>query len=299
MRFAEFKPLNEATGPLKVPQTPADVTNIQRALASFNYNVQPSGKMDNSTKQAIAQAQKDIGLPPTGEIDHGIVDSINTAMTSVPGMIDYISRGLSDVGNAVVDAGKSAIDAGSDAVSKIFHTASNEKLKPLKSASALASDPEFLKKVNEVASKLGIDPNILMKIMQHESGLNPRAENKIGCVGLIQFCPKSNIGVPSRTIKNMSAIDQMDLVYKYYKRAGVTPGMTQGEIYMLTFLPWAKNKKDSTVIGQRGGGELSDTGISKGKLWSQNSPFANYAKSKGRDYYTKGDVIDYFKHYQA
>jgi peptidoglycan hydrolase-like protein with peptidoglycan-binding domain len=290
MRFSEFKPLNETAGPLKVPQTPADVTNIQRALSTFKYNVQPTGVVDDRTKQAVAQAQKDIGLPPTGELDHSIIDSINTAMTSVPGMIDYISAGLSDVGHAVVDAGKSA-------VSKIF--GSNEKVSPVKSGSRLATDKEFLAKVDEVAGKLGIDPNILMKVMQHESGLNPRAENKIGCVGLIQFCPSSNIGVSGPAIKRMSAIEQMDLVYKYYKRAKVQPGMTQGEIYMLTFLPWASNKKDSTVIGQRGGGELGNTGISKDRLWAQNTPFARYAAAKGQNYYTKGDVIDYFKQYQA
>lgn len=297
MRFSEFKPLNESVGPLKASQSPADVTNIQRALASFRYDVSPTGVVDDRTKQAIAKAQADVGLPATGNLDQSIVDSINKAMTAVPGMIDYISAGMATVGHAVADVGSSAIDAGKSAVSKMF--GSGEKVSPVKSGSRLATDKEFLAKVDEVAGKLGIDPNILMKVMQHESGLNPRAENKIGCVGLIQFCPNSNIGVSGPAIKRMSAIEQMDLVYKYYKRAKVQPGMTQGEVYMLTFLPWARNKKDNTVIGQRGGGELGNTGISKDRLWAQNSPFANYAKSKGQNYYTKGDVIDYFKHYQA
>jgi peptidoglycan hydrolase-like protein with peptidoglycan-binding domain len=298
MRFIEFKPLIESPqGPLKVPQVPADLQNIQRALASFKFDVQPTGVLDDRTKQAVSKAQAEVGLPQTGSIDHSFVDAINSAMTVIPGMIDYISSGLSDVGNAVVKAGKSAIDAGSDAVSTMF--GGTEKVSPVKSGSRLATDKEFLAKVNEVAGKLGIDPNILMKIMQHESGLNPRAENKIGCVGLIQFCPSSNIGVSGPAIKRMSAIEQMDLVYKYYKRAKVRPGMTQGEIYMLTFLPWASNKKDSTVIGHRGGGELGSTGISKDRLWAQNTPFANYAKAKGQNYYTKGDVIEYFKQYQT
>jgi hypothetical protein len=126
MRFIEFKPLTESPqGPLKVPQVPADLQNIQRALASFKFDVQPTGVLDDRTKQAVSKAQAEVGLPQTGSIDHSFVDAINSAMTVIPGMIDYISSGLSDVGNAVVKAGKSAIDAGSDAVSTMVSSNKN------------------------------------------------------------------------------------------------------------------------------------------------------------------------------
>jgi len=300
VRFSEFKPLNENAGPLKVPQTPADVTNIQRALASFKYDVSPTGEIDNRTKLAIAQAQKDIGLPPTGEPDFDIVDSINTAMTSVPGMIDYITTGLSNVGSTISDVGKSVVDAGSKAVSAITSpfksgvTPATKSLKPVKSGYALESNPEFLAKVDEVAGRLQIEPKYLMAIMKKESGLDPSIQNKkalqLGkpaAVGLIQFMPKTaaQLGTSSEKLRKMSAVDQMDYVEKFYKPY-VKPGMDAGDLYLITFLPWGAGKKASTVLGQRGGSELGSTGISKDSIYSMNPTF----DTSGKGYFTVADV---------
>lgn len=166
-------------------------------------------------------------------------------------------------------------------------------------------EPGFIEKVEAIAGRLGIDPNILMKIMQHETGgtFDPKATNPDGHhVGLIQFETNKTapgLGTNKQKLLNMSQLQQLDYVLKYYEQVGVEPGMDSAEIYMLTFLPWTKGRPDSTVIGQAsGGGMLGHTGFSKKNLWAANPPFRKWAQSKGQDYYTKGDVIDYYRHYK-
>jgi len=313
MRFLEFKPLNENIGTLEIP-VPGPyrskiVSAMQKALAALNYDVHDTSIVDERTMKAIAAAQQNFGLTVTGKPDSNFISALNMSIPSIPGLSDYIANAMksakSDSDNlagAPASNVASSTPPANNIVSNIPVTNQHdtEKIKPVKSTSALATDSKFLAKVDEVASKLGVDPNILMKIMQHESGLKPTAINDNGCVGLIQFCHDDTVGIPRSTIRKMDAISQMDLVYKYYKKVGVQPGMTQGEIYMLTFVPWAKNKDRNTVIGQKGGGRLApNINISKNELWKDNPTFAKWAAAQGRDYYTKGDVIDYFKHYQA
>lgn len=103
----------------------------------------------------------------------------------------------------------------------------------------------FADKVVEISNKLGIDPNWLMFVMYQESRINPNIANSIGCVGLIQFC--ADAGTPGKKkiggvvynlsdIKNMSGIEQLDLVYKYYKpyRSNLTSYET---LFLATLTP--------------------------------------------------------------
>jgi hypothetical protein len=166
-------------------------------------------------------------------------------------------------------------------------------------------EPGFIEKVEDIAGKLGIDPNILMKIMQHETGgtFDPKAINPDGHhVGLIQFDTYKTapgLGTSKQKLLNMTQLQQLDYVYKYYVQVGVEPGMDSAEIYMLTFLPWSRGRADNTIIGRENdSSELGHTGLSKKSLWKANPPFRKWAQSKGQDYYTKGDVIDYYRHYK-
>ena len=93
MRLSEFSPLmEEASFKLVVPKTPADISNLQRALQAFEYGVEPNGTMDSQTVSAIKQAQQDIKIPVTGNADDVTISAINDAMTVVPGMLDYMSK---------------------------------------------------------------------------------------------------------------------------------------------------------------------------------------------------------------
>lgn len=310
MRFNEFKPLNESGGPLQVPLPGANrsdqVTALQKTLADFHFDVHPTGILDDRTTQAIAKAQQSLGLPVTGKPDSEFIAAVNTSIHGVPGMFDQVTNFLSNMAKSAADI----IPNATKAVTNFFSPDSKDdstpaatqqhtpmaKQTPVKSTSPLATNPKFLAKVDEVAGKLGINPRVLMRIMQHESGLDPHIENGIGCVGLIQFCPPTqrSLGYTKQQIKNMDAISQMDLVYQYYLGVGVKPGMTVGDVYMLTFLPAYKNAPNNTVLGRKNDNTIIEKrrngkSITKHDIWNSNPAFSN---QKQKDYFTKADVID-------
>jgi hypothetical protein len=91
----------------------------------------------------------------------------------------------------------------------------------------------------------------------------------------------------------MSAVEQLDYVYRFYKKNGVKSGMGIGDLYMLTFMPLYAQEEDDTVLGQKGGGKLPGTNLSMHKIWDQNPGFSNggpKGKPGGKSYFTVGDV---------
>lgn len=113
---------------------------------------------------------------------------------------------------------------------------------------------EFLAKVEEISSKLGIKSEWLMAVMAFESGLNPKSvNNQSGATGLIQFMPSTAkaLGTSTSALKSMSNVQQLDYVYKYlvtYKGK-----MTNlAHVYLTVFYPAAVGKPDSYVIGAKG-----------------------------------------------
>lgn len=129
-------------------------------------------------------------------------------------------------------------------------------------------DPDFDKKLQKVADALGIDKSALIQVMKRESRMDPKAINpKSGASGLIQFMPKTaeNLGTSIDAIRKMSAVEQLDYVYKYYKMVGVKPGMNAEDLYVATFMPAALGKPDNTVLGQSGAGGFS------GAVYAQNA----------------------------
>jgi hypothetical protein len=130
----------------------------------------------------------------------------------------------------------------------------------------------FVSKITSISAKLGIDPNWLMVVMKNESGLKSNIENSIGCVGLIQFCPDKARGsyktlggkkVNLQSLKNISAVSQLEYVYMYYKSFAYKMNSVY-DVYLATFYPYAIGKKDSYVFGS----ERSDSWARK--VGSQN-----------------------------
>ena len=126
---------------------------------------------------------------------------------------------------------------------------------------------EFLAKVVSVATKLGINPDWLMIVMKVESSLNHRAVNPMsGATGLIQFMPAtaSGLGTSTTSLKQMSNVDQLEYVYRYFKPyTGRLHSIT--DLYTVTFFPRALGKPDNYVL-------QTDT-LSAGKIASQNRPY--------------------------
>ena len=128
---------------------------------------------------------------------------------------------------------------------------------------------EFVKKVQSISSQLSIDPNWLMAIMFWESAgtFSPSVQNKkTGATGLIQFMPNTanGLGTSTTELKKMSAVEQLDYVYKYYLPY---KGKIKNYIdtYFVTFFPLAIGKPDDFVLEAKN--------ISASLLASQNPAF--------------------------
>ncbi|NEN80894.1 transglycosylase SLT domain-containing protein [Paenibacillus elgii] len=134
--------------------------------------------------------------------------------------------------------------------------------------------PEFKTKVLDICKKLQINPDDLMAIMAFESGgINPAAVNrKSGATGLIQFMPSTaaSLGTSTSALAKMSAVEQLDYVYKYFKPyAGRIHNVY--DAYMVVFLPIGVGKDDDFVLGQKDSTEILAGKLTKGKVYAQNS----------------------------
>jgi len=162
-------------------------------------------------------------------------------------------------------------------------------------AGSAFKDPEFNKKLEQISKRLGVAPDVLRAVIYAESRGNPTARDPYNVsAGLIGFTRDTarSLGTTREEILQMTALDQLDLVYDYFRRVGVKPGMTRGDVYMLTFMPAFIGASDDTLLGKEGGGELvtpggKSTRLSMHKVWYQNPVFG---RSKGRSYFTVGDV---------
>lgn len=115
---------------------------------------------------------------------------------------------------------------------------------------AVSQQSAFTNKVNEIAGKLKVNPNWLMQVMYSESRINPQAVNPYSnATGLIQFMPSTAtaLGTSVLALKNMTAIQQLDFVYKYF--LPYTGKMSSYyDVYAATFFPAMIGKPDSWVL---------------------------------------------------
>jgi hypothetical protein len=123
----------------------------------------------------------------------------------------------------------------------------------------LLNNPIFKKKLKEISQAIHIDESSIIKLMKHESGLNPMAKNSIGCVGLIQFCPG---GGSTKTVngKSYSLEDlrnnlevQMDAIKDFWVK-GYNNGKIRNpaDLYIYNFFPVAAGKSDDFVLQSKG-----------------------------------------------
>jgi hypothetical protein len=123
----------------------------------------------------------------------------------------------------------------------------------------LLNDPIFKKKLKEISNAIKIDENSIIKLMKHESGLDPSIKNSIGCVGLIQFCPgggrTKTVNGKTYTIEelggNLEA--QMDAIKDFWL-SGYQRGKIKNaaDLYLYNFFPVAAGKPDNFVLQAKG-----------------------------------------------
>lgn len=160
----------------------------------------------------------------------------------------------------------------------------------------LLDNQSFQDKLDDISDSINIDKDSIIKLMNHESKLDPQSKNNIGCVGLIQFCPDSKNG-STKTIGgktyNLEELrnnldKQMDAIKEFWL-TGYNSGKIKEpkDLYIYNFFPIAAGKPDDFV--------LQSSGLSAQKVASSN-PIFNRTLGKPRNTpLTVGDLENYYK----
>lgn len=127
----------------------------------------------------------------------------------------------------------------------------------------------FVEKIKEVSSRLGINPNWLMAVINFESAgsFSPSIRNPYSnATGLIQFMPSTAVGLGTtiQKLAQMTAVEQLEYVYKYYAtyRSKLNNYV---DLYLTTFFPAAVGKSDDYI--------LQTSSISANLIATQNPAF--------------------------
>ncbi len=248
----------------------AGVMDVQKALQALGYDLGPTGVdgiRGKFTTAAIKKYQSDRGIKVDGDAGPETATALNKDIAENP------------------DKFKSITNSSPSDVKRVNPKAREIDTKAIQ-------DPEFNSKLDKVAKALGIESDILRRIIKFETAgtFSPTSQDPSGVsIGLIGFTrPTARaLGTSREELAKMTAVQQLDYVYKFYKMNGLRPGSDIGTMYMLTFMPAYAYSPDNTVLGQKNGGTLGNTGLSLHKIWLQNPAFA---KSKGKDFFTVGDV---------
>lgn len=296
MRYNEFKILKElgnpAAAPAKVaskkraaatdlkigppfpPEQATRVKDMQSKLGKIGYNMGSTGvdgKFGTRTSAALAAFIKDYKLQGKSNIfDNELSATLDKVVSGAVAKIAQPTPVNTPAAKAGAGAG-STLPGG------------------IKNPNAALKEPNFMKTLKQVAGRLGIDADVLLKVIKFESKLDPQAVNPMSkATGLIQFMPStaSGLGTTVEELFAMTATEQLTYVEKYYKNAKVQPGATVGDLYILTFMPAAANKPDNFVLGNANGGRVLN--LDAGKVYAQNKIF-----DQNQDgVFTKADVIN-------
>lgn len=146
-------------------------------------------------------------------------------------------------------------------------------------ASNPGPDLEFsqdkLEAISQAAQAVGMKPEELAAIIQAESGGDPQRTNPVSKrVGLIQMGPNEaeEFGVDWEDYKKMTFNEQLNLVVKYLKKRGFTPGMTAEQAYRTVHA----GNPDGSVIDQ--------SNVETGEYYRENvEPLIPQFKNKFKD----------------
>lgn len=124
---------------------------------------------------------------------------------------------------------------------------------------SVANDEPFLASVEELSSKYDIEPEILLAVMDFETGgsFNPAQKNAAGSsgTGLIQFMAKTakGLGTSVEKLANLDRLGQMKYVEKYLDQfANKIKGGKAQDVYMAVLFPKAIDKPDDYVLFREG-----------------------------------------------
>jgi hypothetical protein len=120
----------------------------------------------------------------------------------------------------------------------------------------ITADDEFMDVFTEHAINAGIDPELVLPLINHESGGNAQARNaQSGASGLIQFLDSTakRYGFESaEEFGKLSAAEQAPYIVQYLVDSGVTAEHDQGDIYVAISAPAALNESDDFEVYKKG-----------------------------------------------
>lgn len=112
-------------------------------------------------------------------------------------------------------------------------------------------DQAFLDKAQDVATRLGIELNWLMAVIELETAgtFDPAITNSLGYTGLIQFGEEAanRVGTTRDKLREMTAVEQLEYVYKYYV-IYKSKIKSYVDLYIATFFPVALGKPNDFVL---------------------------------------------------
>jgi len=269
-----------------------DVADIQQVLVALGYKIGSTGpKRDgvdgvngNLTRAAIGKFQGDQNITVDQKIGPETVAALNKVIADR--QLHLAHSDIDPHAKRVLDRANNTNDNGEKV------TAGNI---------ADIHDETFKEKLIKVADDLRIAPAALWKVIKFESGGDPTITTKAGtkATGLIQFTPKTaekQFGLTVGDIKKMSNVDQLDLVYQFYK--GIRPGSTAEQLYLKTILPAFAYKENDFVVGEKGSKEkLAD--FIKGDFWRQNPLFHANKSADEKHIVTIGDIKKTFNAFKG
>ncbi len=212
----------------------ANLSNITSNIPTKTYNYNAIG----STIQAIVNAINNVN------IDYSNIN-YDTFVQSIEGIHNYITGG-NNISQFNYDLTQ---DAGNTGATPSGSTPTPTKGTYLSGKGAANGyGPAFLDKVKTVAAKHNMDYKELLGLMTSESGLNAHCDNGVGYVGFMQMGDDAcrNCGTTRSAVKNMTPIEQMDIVDKHL--TNLEKSMPAGshkasDYYAANFLPArAKNE---------------------------------------------------------
>lgn len=211
------------------------IADIQKALLALGYKLPRHGVdgiRGKETSSAVMLFQRDNNLEVDGDPGPETVAKLNAIIKSKPELF----KGLVKSTSSEVKPARGSFEKRKIDISVI-------------------QDPNFDKKLQKVADQLGVQKRDLIAVMRLESGLDPQAQNKNSkATGLIQFMPDTalELGTTTDALYKMTAVQQLDYVYQYFKMRNVQPGMGLGDLYLAVFWPRAVGKPDNYVIARQG-----------------------------------------------
>ena len=118
-----------------------------------------------------------------------------------------------------------------------------------------STDKAFIDKVKSVASTINANYIDLLACMANETGatFDPGIVNSIGATGLIQFIPNTakGLGTTTDALKDLSRVDQMDWVLKFFQSLGLNkkaPTPKLQDLYLCIYWPAAVGKPDDFIV---------------------------------------------------